>query len=129
MTRRLPVAAVRLPVAAVVVDGTCRRLGEADDRPWSNERQPETVPGTKGDVPNPFPSLDKRQMMRVLRSLGYEEIRCKGSHRRLAAEGRPSITFAAHDGSSLAPSLVREILVKQVGLTIEEALKVVQGDD
>lgn len=67
--------------------------------------------------------------MRVLRDLGYEEIRCRGSHRRLAAEGRPPITIAIHDGASLGPGSVRDILVKQVGLDVDEALKVVQGDD
>ncbi|WP_376771509.1 type II toxin-antitoxin system HicA family toxin [Actinomadura alba] len=68
-------------------------------------------------------------MLRVLRSLGYEEVRRRGSHCRLEAEGRPSLTFAFHDGVSLAPGVVRDILVKQVGLDVDEALKVVNGDD
>jgi predicted RNA binding protein YcfA (HicA-like mRNA interferase family) len=80
-------------------------------------------------VPNPFPSLDKRRLLRVLRNLGYEETRCKGSHIRLVAAGRPPLTIAFHDGASIAPGVVRDILVKQVGLDLDEALKVVQGDD
>jgi hypothetical protein len=43
------------------------------------------------------------------------------------AEGRPPLTFAFHDDRSLTPVEVRDILVKQVGLTVDEALKVVQG--
>jgi predicted RNA binding protein YcfA (HicA-like mRNA interferase family) len=83
----------------------------------------------KGCVPNPFPSLKGRQMLRILGSLGYEEVRCRGSHRRLTADGRPPLTFAFHDGASLAPGVVRDILVKQAGLDFKEALRVVQGDD
>ena len=66
-------------------------------------------------------------MLRLLRvDLGYEVTRQKGSHRRLESEGRPAITFAFHDGRSLTPVEVRDILVKQVGLTFAEALEVVQ---
>ncbi|MEV0400003.1 type II toxin-antitoxin system HicA family toxin [Actinoallomurus sp. NPDC050550] len=68
-------------------------------------------------------------MLRILRSLGYEEARRRGSHCRLIAEGRPPLTFAFHEGASLAPGVVRDILVKQVGLDTDEALKVVRGDD
>lgn len=80
-------------------------------------------------VPNPFPALDCRRMLRILRSLGYEEARRKGSHRRMTADGRPPLTFAVHDGASVPSWLVQNILVKQAGLTVEEALKVVKGDD
>lgn len=80
-------------------------------------------------MPNPFPSLKAPAMLRLLqRELGYQTTRQKGSHRRLAAKGRPELTFAFHDRRSLTPIEVRDILVKQVGLGIDEALKVVQGD-
>lgn len=79
-------------------------------------------------MPNPFPSLKARQMLRVLIGLGYRPIATKGSHIKLGAEGRPQLTFAFHSGVSLAPGVVRDILVKQVGLDPDEALKVVQGD-
>jgi predicted RNA binding protein YcfA (HicA-like mRNA interferase family) len=79
-------------------------------------------------MPNPFPSLKARAMLRTLQSdLGYVVARQRGSHRRLVAEGRPPLTFAFHDDRSLTPVEVRDILVKQVGLTVDEALKVVQG--
>jgi predicted RNA binding protein YcfA (HicA-like mRNA interferase family) len=78
-------------------------------------------------VPNPFPSLKASVMLAVLmRELGYMIDRQQGSHRRLKAEGRPSLTFAFHDRESLSPGVVREILMKQVGLSKEEALRVVK---
>ncbi|MFK4187753.1 type II toxin-antitoxin system HicA family toxin [Streptomyces sparsogenes] len=76
-------------------------------------------------VPNPFPSLKAAAMLRVLAALGYQITRQSGSHRRLEANGMPSLTFAFHDRMSLPPGVVRDILVKQVGLTQSEALKVV----
>lgn len=66
-------------------------------------------------------------MLAILRrELGYEISRQRGSHRRLEAEGRPALTFAFHDGESLSPGEVRDILVKQVGLDQAEALRVVK---
>jgi len=72
-----------------------------------------------------FPSLKARELLKVLTGqLGYSVARQKGSHRRLkSAEGYPPLTFAFHDGQSLAPGLVRDVLVKQVGLEPDEALK------
>jgi len=78
-------------------------------------------------VPNPFPSLRAPAMLAVLtRELGYKIDRQQGSHRRLKAKGRPSLTFAFHDRESLSPGEVRDILMKQVGLSKEEALRVVK---
>lgn len=80
------------------------------------------------DVPNPFPSLKARVMLRLLQAeLGYSLVRRSGSHRRLVAVGRPELTFAFHDRRSLTPVEVRDILVKQVGLSVDDALKVVRG--
>ncbi len=55
--------------------------------------------------------------------LAYREVRRTGSHRRLESSGRPSLTFAFHDGQTLAPGLVRKILVKDVGLSADEAVR------
>lgn len=66
-------------------------------------------------------------MLAILqRELGYRVERQVGSHRRLVAEGRPTLTFAFHDGVSLSPGVVRDILIRQVGLTHDDALKVVR---
>jgi predicted RNA binding protein YcfA (HicA-like mRNA interferase family) len=77
-------------------------------------------------VLNPFPSLKARALLALLQGkLGYQISRQTGSHRRLVAEGRPPLTFAFHDNVSLSPGVVRDILVKQAGLSHNEALKVV----
>lgn len=83
--------------------------------------------GYDSRMPNPFPSLKASAMLAVLqREFGYVVVRQKGSHRRLETEGRPALTFAFHDGESLSPGEVRDILVKQAGLTLDEALMVVK---
>ncbi|SNQ50699.1 conserved hypothetical protein [Frankia canadensis] len=76
-----------------------------------------------------FPSLKARQLLRVLGRLGYRVTRQDGSsHRWLEADGRPRLRLAFHDRVTVGPGLVRQILVKQVGLTVEEALEVIHGD-
>lgn len=79
---------------------------------------------------NPFPSLKTRQLLKVLAGLGYAEDPASrasgGSHRRLVAAGRPTLTWAFHDSVTIGPVMVRRILVKDVGLSQEEALEVVR---
>jgi len=54
--------------------------------------------------------------------LGYRVVRQKGSHRRLEATGRPTLTFAFHDSQTIRPTTVKDILCKQIGLSEDEAL-------
>jgi predicted RNA binding protein YcfA (HicA-like mRNA interferase family) len=72
-----------------------------------------------------FPSLKARRLLRILTSdpLSYRVTRQSGSHRRLRADGHPALTWAFHDRRTLAPSEVRRILVDQVGLAEDEALR------
>jgi predicted RNA binding protein YcfA (HicA-like mRNA interferase family) len=60
--------------------------------------------------------------MRVLTSepLSYRVVRQAGSHCRLQADGRPALTWAFHDGRTLAPSEVRRVLVHHVGLAEDD---------
>jgi predicted RNA binding protein YcfA (HicA-like mRNA interferase family) len=55
-----------------------------------------------------FPSLKARQLLPVLTSepLGYRIVRQAGSHRRLQAPGRPTITFSFHDRKTIRPATV-----------------------
>jgi predicted RNA binding protein YcfA (HicA-like mRNA interferase family) len=65
----------------------------------------------------------KRLLAVLMREpLGYRIVRHRGSHRRLAAPGRPPVTLAWHDRATVAPGLVRRTLVDKVGLEEEEAL-------
>jgi predicted RNA binding protein YcfA (HicA-like mRNA interferase family) len=72
-----------------------------------------------------FRSMKARELLAVLtrEPLNYEIVRQRGSHRRLKAPGRPPITFAFHDGATVAPGLVRKILCRDVGLGEDEALE------
>lgn len=54
--------------------------------------------------------------------LGYYVHSQRGSHKKLRSnQGYQNLTFAFHDGLDLAPGVVRSILVKQAGLTVEAA--------
>jgi predicted RNA binding protein YcfA (HicA-like mRNA interferase family) len=71
-----------------------------------------------------FPSLKARQLLAVLlrEPLSYRIKRQRGSHRRLSsASGYPPLSFSFHDRATLPPGLVRQILVKDVGLGEDEA--------
>jgi predicted RNA binding protein YcfA (HicA-like mRNA interferase family) len=74
---------------------------------------------------NEFPSMKARELLAVLtrEPLSYEIARQRGSHRRLTAPAWTPITFAFHDGATIAPGLVRKILCRDVGLGEDEALK------
>ena len=74
-----------------------------------------------------YPSLKKRQLLKVLKSIGYVVDRQKGSHMTLVCEGRQKLTFAFHDGQSIPPGLVKKILTKDVGLSDKEAIGVLSG--
>ncbi len=71
-----------------------------------------------------FPSLKARQLLKVLQGeqLGYRVVRQKGSHRKLEAPEHPPITFAFHDGQTIRPGTVKDILCNQVGLAEDDAL-------
>ena len=72
----------------------------------------------------PFPSIKARRLLAILmrEPLNYRIVRQRGSHRTLAAPGRPRFVFAFHDRDEIPGGLVREILVKKNGLDEAEAL-------
>lgn len=76
-----------------------------------------------------FPSLGARKMKRILHSLGYCAVPNSGpgSHETLACKGRPDIRWAFHDKRELAPIEVRNVLIKQAKLTVDEARRAVNG--
>lgn len=74
-----------------------------------------------------WPSMKAKKFRALLRSLGYRKLRGQGSHEVLHADGRPQIVYAFHSGATIPGGLVRNILVKQVGLTLDEAKEVVEN--
>ena len=75
------------------------------------------------DASNKFPSMKAERLLRVLESkpLRYRVVRQKGSHRRLKSRHYPSLTVSYHHGATVPPGVVRRILVKDVGLSVQEA--------
>lgn len=74
-----------------------------------------------------FPSMKGSKLLQVLtrEPLSYDIARQRGSHRQLRSRnGYPPLTFAFRDGATIAPGLVRKILVKDVGLDEQEALDI-----
>ena len=72
--------------------------------------------------------MKARQLLRVLARapLNYSIDRQSGSHMRLKSEsGFPDLTFAFHANQTLPGGLVRKVLVAQVGLSYEEARRLV----
>jgi len=72
-----------------------------------------------------FPSLKAKKMFAILKRspLNYSVAHSAGSHRKLvSASGYPDLRYAFHDSVTLPGSIVREILINQVGLTEREAL-------
>jgi predicted RNA binding protein YcfA (HicA-like mRNA interferase family) len=69
--------------------------------------------------------MKAKRLLRILMSgpLNYRVVRQAGSHRRLHADGHPPLTWAFHDGRTLAPSEVRRVLIDHVGLAEDEALR------
>lgn len=75
-------------------------------------------------MPNPFPTLRLRQLLKILRRLGYEVERQESSHHWLVAPDRPPLCLAFHGSREISSHEVRDVLVRQVGLSKDEALKV-----
>lgn len=68
------------------------------------------------------PSMKGRKLRTILTvHLGYEEVRKVGSHRRLECAGKNALTFAFADSQELAPNQVWKVLIRDVGLTAQEA--------
>jgi predicted RNA binding protein YcfA (HicA-like mRNA interferase family) len=72
-----------------------------------------------------FPSLKAKRLLAVLyrKPLEYHISRQEGSHRKLVSpHGYPELMFSFHDNVTVPPGAVRKILVKDVGLSEQQAL-------
>ena len=67
-----------------------------------------------------FPALKANKVLRILRRIGYRQVRQAGSHIRLEAEGRKPIVFSTHAGKEVPPRHLRDMLVNKARLTDEE---------
>jgi len=70
----------------------------------------------------PVPVLKPHEVIAILTSLGFLEVRQRGSHKQFRhADGR-STTVPFHRGRDIAPSLPRKI-ASDIGMTVVDFLK------
>jgi predicted RNA binding protein YcfA (HicA-like mRNA interferase family) len=67
------------------------------------------------------PILKPREVVEVLVSLGFREIRQRGSHKQFRHPDGRTTTVPFHAGRDLSPILLRQI-AKDIGLTLEQFL-------
>jgi predicted RNA binding protein YcfA (HicA-like mRNA interferase family) len=68
------------------------------------------------------PVLKPQEVIKILHTLGFEEVRQRGSHKQFRhADGRVT-TIPFHKGRDIAPTLLRKI-ARDIGLTTEEFLR------
>jgi predicted RNA binding protein YcfA (HicA-like mRNA interferase family) len=72
-------------------------------------------------VPKP-PVLKPREVVSILRALGFEEVRQRGSHKQFKHSDGRVTTVPFHEGRDLSPILLRQI-AKDIGLTVSDFLK------
>jgi predicted RNA binding protein YcfA (HicA-like mRNA interferase family) len=70
--------------------------------------------------------MKAQEFERILKRapLYYNLARQSGSHRRFEAPDRPPFTFSYHKGATIPPGVVRKILLKDIGLSEDEAMRI-----
>ena len=67
------------------------------------------------------PVLKPAEVVRILKQLGFKEVRQKGSHKQFRHPDGRFTTLPFHPGRDISPILLRQI-AKDIGLTIDEFL-------
>lgn len=74
--------------------------------------------------------MDGKKLLRLLLRIGYTESlsgsKGKGSHKRLTHAKYPTLTFQVFS-NEVPAMLVKKILTKDVGLSLEQAKEVARG--
>ena len=69
-----------------------------------------------------IPVLKPQEIVRILESIGFVEVRQKGSHKQFRHKDGRGTTVPFHKGRDISPRLLRQI-ASDIGLTIEEMLE------
>lgn len=69
------------------------------------------------------PVLKPREVVEILVSLGFHEVRQRGSHKQFRHPDGRTTTVPFHAGRDISPILLRQI-AKDIGLTVEQFLTV-----
>ncbi|MEO6392152.1 MAG: type II toxin-antitoxin system HicA family toxin [Pyrinomonadaceae bacterium] len=68
-----------------------------------------------------IPVLKPTEVVSILRTLGFVEIRQRGSHKQFRHEDRRGTTVPVHKSRDISPALLRKI-AQDIDLTVEEFL-------
>ncbi len=68
------------------------------------------------------PVLKPREVISILRAMGFEEVRQRGSHKQFRHSDGRVTTVPVHQGRDLSPILLRQI-ARDIGVTIEQMLQ------
>ena len=66
--------------------------------------------------------LKPKEVVRILKHLGFEHVRNHGSHQHFRDSGGRHTMVPVHPGSDLMPGLARRI-AKEIGMSFEEFLR------
>ncbi|OGU40837.1 MAG: hypothetical protein A2X61_15795 [Ignavibacteria bacterium GWB2_35_12] len=69
-----------------------------------------------------YPVLKPHELIKVLKFLGFEEIRQKGSHKQFRNSDGRTTTVPIHKGRDISPILLRQIM-KEINIELEELQK------
>ena len=72
---------------------------------------------------NAVPTIKARKLVRALRTLGFEEVRAKGSHHRFAHPDGRKTTVPVHAGRDLPRGLLHKIVCVDLGLDMDEFVR------
>lgn len=73
-----------------------------------------------------LPTLSSREVIKILRKLGFSKVRQKGSHAFFGHPDGRTTLVPIHKGKDIGRGLFREIL-KEINLTPEEFMKLRKG--
>lgn len=68
------------------------------------------------------PVLKPREVIAILHTLGFAEVRQRGSHKQFRHRDGRATTVPFHAGRDISPILLRQI-AKDIGVTMDELLK------
>jgi predicted RNA binding protein YcfA (HicA-like mRNA interferase family) len=66
-----------------------------------------------------IPVLKPREIARIIESLGFVEVRQRGSHKQYRHPDGRATTIPFHSGRDISPFLLRQI-AKDIGMTIQD---------
>ncbi len=69
-----------------------------------------------------LPVLKPREIILLLETLGFVEVRQRGSHKQFRHANGRCTTVPCHAGRDISPVLLRQI-AKDIGLSVDEFLK------